>query len=142
MELICPHCGERRTVKLPNDKSVAIAVCLKCGEVIVVYNHHAVALDRDVLAKGSIKDKREQIAAMILEFAQREQKNKSQSNSVETVCKPDEQNEIFCDELLDDKRLSEDLPPITDEEVADFRRIDLNLIDYPTYFEHVFGASD
>lgn len=142
MDLTCPYCGEKKSIELPGEKSVAIAVCLHCAEVIVIYKQHAIALDRNVLATGSVEEKREHIASMILEFAQKESGSASRNQLVENIVdRPECTDERFCMELLDSDRSEDGATPITARELGDFRRIDLNLIDNSTYFDHVFGET-
>jgi hypothetical protein len=141
MELLCPYCGEKKPVKLPSEKSVAVAVCLSCGEIIVIYKQHAVALDREVLASGSTDEKRQHIAAMIMEFAQKETGQVSEDILPKDLTSGQaEGSNDFCMEFLDTDR-STDETPISAREIADFRRIDLNLIDNAAYFGHVFGGT-
>jgi len=136
MDIVCPSCGERGSIESPGVSSVAVAVCLNCGEVIVIYRRHAVALDRSILANGSLEEKRRHVAAMILEFVRH-------NKPLEQCGQPQEgRSEPVCAELVERQWMAETMPLIGDREAEDFRRIDLNLIDKRVYFERMFGTGD
>jgi len=134
MELVCPNCGEQKSVGLPSESSIAIAICLHCGEIIVVYKKCAVALDRNILANGTIDEKRRHVAAMLLEFVRQDQ-----DSDLAGVLECDD--DLICPELAERLQTKSDLPPIDEREAQDFCRIDLNLIDRKVYFDRIFGDS-
>jgi len=133
MHLTCPGCGEQKTIDLPGKSSAALAVCLSCGEILVIYKECVVSLDRRILASGSVEEKRRHVAAMILEFVRHENETKSSGEPEGGSPEPP------CLEMIERHRTMDDLPLIDEREVEDFRRIDLNLIDKEVYFNRIFG---
>jgi len=132
MHIICPNCGEQRSIDVASKHSVAVAVCLNCGEVMVIYKECAVSLDRRILTHGSTEEKRRHVAAMILEFVRHDRALKA----------PDQaRNQSPCLEIVERQRTMGELPPINDREAEDFCRIDLNLIDKKGYFDRIFGKT-
>jgi len=133
MDIICPGCGEHKTIDPPTKSSAALAVCLNCGEIIVIYKECVVSLDRHILASGSVEEKRRHIAAMILEFVRHE-------NALKEASKPENSSpEPCCLETIERQGTVDDLPLISNREAEDFCRIDLNLIDKEVHFNRIFG---
>jgi len=133
MDLTCPGCGEQKTIDLPGKLSAALAVCLNCGEIIVIYKECVVSLDRHIIASGSVEEKRRHVAAMLLEFVRHE-------NASKEAGKPEDSSpERPCLELIERQGTTDDLPLIGNREAEDFCRIDLNLIDKEVYFNRIFG---
>ncbi len=132
MQIRCPNCGEQKSIDVASRRSVAVAVCLNCGEVMVIYKQCAVSLDRCILAHGSTEEKRRHVAAMILEFVRHDR----------SLNVPDQAHSHSpCLEIVERQRTMSELPPINDREVEDFCRIDLNLIDKKGYFDRIFGKT-
>ena len=133
MDIECPGCGEQKTIDLPSKSSAALAVCLSCGEIIVIYKECVVSLDRHILANGSVEEKRRHVAAMILEFVRHENETKD-SVELDTGSL-----ELPCLEQIERQEAVDDLPLISSKEADDFCRIDLNLIDQEVHFNRIFG---
>ena len=133
MDLECPGCGEQKTIDLPSKSSAALAVCLSCGEIIVIYKECVVCLDKHILASGSVEEKRRHVAAMILEFVQHE-KNAKESVDLDTGSL-----ELPCLEQIEREEVADEMPLISSKEAEDFCRIDLNLIDKEAHFTRIFG---
>ena len=133
MDLECPGCGEHKTIDLPSKSSAALAVCLSCGEIIVIYKECVVALDKHILASGSVEEKRRHVAAMILEFVRHENEAK------ESVDLDTGSLELPSLEEIERQEIADEMPLISNKEAEDFCRIDLNLIDKEAHFTRIFG---
>jgi uncharacterized protein YbaR (Trm112 family) len=140
--LVCPHCKSHRVVSsnVPRDVVVVMS-CPSCHELSVLFRKKMIPLDRKVLEKGSMDERKDHLAHVIAEFLE------SGMLSFEEVTeKPDGESGFEpLDSIEADGGLN--LPeeedafeaPISQEEFDKFVRIDLKCLDNAAYFHRHFG---
>lgn len=137
----CPHCGTPRiiTSKVPKDV-VVVMPCPNCRELVVLFRNKAIALSRKIMEQGSFEERKDHIAEIITEFfdpgmlglplpengAGFELDDSADSEA-------DDFNELF------DADSTAAKGPISEKELDEFVRLDLNRIDEPNYFKKYFG---
>lgn len=129
----CPHCGAPRILlsRIPKDV-VAVLTCPNCTELVVVFRQHAAGLSRRVLDQGSFEEKRDHIAEVITEFLE-PGFFQFPSADAEELTEPEDATAITP---------AGDSPmraPISQTELEQFVRVDLNKIDEAQYFRKHFG---
>lgn len=131
----CPHCGAPRIIlsRIPKDV-VVVLTCPNCSELVVVFRHRAAGLSRRVIEQGSFAEKKEHIAEIIAEFLDPSMLTFSPIDGSE----PEEEAETSVDvaELIGDSPLR---GPISETEIEQFVRVDLNRLDESSYFRKYFG---
>lgn len=129
----CPHCGAPRILlsRIPKDV-VAVLTCPNCTELVVVFRQHAAGLSRRVIEQGSFAEKRDHIAEIITEFL---------DPSIFQFPPTDSEDAQELGEAPaappGDIRLQN---PISQKELEQFVRVDLNRIDEAQYFRKYFGS--
>ena len=130
----CPHCGAPRIVlsRIPKDV-VVVLNCPNCTELVVVYRHRAAGLSRRVLEQGSFAEKKDHIAEIIAEFLDPSMLTFPPAET------SDEEDLLSGEEILDPVGDSPLTSPISQTEIEQFVRVDLNRLDESTYFRKYFG---
>lgn len=132
--VLCPHCKSHRIVTSHVPKNVvAVFPCPQCGELIVFFHNKALALSRRILERGSNDERRTHLANIIGEFLQPgflEKLGEAGALSFGPGMDPGGPGDI-ADEL--------EAELISDEEVQQFIRSDLERLDDPIYFRKHFG---
>jgi hypothetical protein len=128
----CPHCGAPRILlsRIPKDV-VAVLTCPNCSELVVVFRQRAAGLSRRVIEQGSFDEKKEHIAEIITEFL---------DPSILQFPQPDAEDAE--NDALSPVAPAGDRPlrtPISQKEMEQFVRVDLNKIDEAQYFRKYFG---
>lgn len=138
----CPHCGAPRIIlsRIPKDV-VVVLTCPNCTELVVVFRHRAAGLSRRVIEQGSFEEKKEHIAEIIAEFLE---PSMLQFPSVDSADDGAEaEAETTADAASDGfPELVGDSPlrgPISENEIDQFVRVDLNRLDESAYFKKYFG---
>lgn len=135
----CPHCGTPRIVtsKVPRDV-VAVMPCPSCRELVVLFRNKAVALSRKIMETGSFEEKKEHIAEIITEFFEPGMLGLPVTDGV-----PEGETEGFipdAEEVAAEEHDSNPVDgPISQSELEEFVRVDLNRIDEIKYFKKYFG---
>ncbi len=130
MNVVCPHCKAHRLVgtKVPKDV-VVVMPCPSCGELVVMFRRKIAALNRHVLDHGTKEQKTTHLATIIAEFIEPGMFRLPQFLKPGTNDAADEADAA-----------GDGMPPITDTEVAEFSRVQLQRLDDPIYFKKYFGA--
>jgi len=129
----CPHCGAPRILlsRIPKDV-VAVLTCPHCTELVVVFRHRAAGLSRRVIEHGSMAEKKDHIAEIITEFL-----DPSIFNfGLPAMEDEEEEGEVPSAKAVSDKGAT---GPISENEIDQFVRVDLNRIDESKYFREHFG---
>lgn len=128
----CPHCGAPRIFlsRIPKDV-VAVLTCPNCTELVVVFRQHAAGLSRRVIEQGSFAEKRDHIAEIIAEFLDPAIFQFPPLEAESAAGGPD-----IAPSPVGDRPLR---GPISQNEVDQFIRVDLNKIDEAQYFRKYFG---
>ena len=141
-EVTCPHCGKTRimTTRIPRDVVVMLP-CPECHELVVLFRGKAIPLNREVLRNGTKEERRNHIAEIVEECLPPELFSEVVNWDFTDAGLPI----AFGDRKV--RRRRRGAPPeedgrdrpITDEEVARFRKFELHRIDEPRYFKKYFG---
>ena len=147
IEVRCPHCGTEGKMMTPPLGAIIIGACPECSGMVAVFCGQALALDEAIMRHGSDDEKREHLMEVIGLFVhdRLEQLFASGAGFQLGALEDDDANagRATPDGATDDDALPEpelSAPPITDEELASFRKVELRLIDDKQYFEAVFGG--
>ncbi|MBN2308245.1 MAG: hypothetical protein JXR94_04695 [Candidatus Hydrogenedentes bacterium] len=132
--LTCPHCGNHRivTTKVPKDVIVVVP-CPSCGELVVLFRNKAIALNREIVEKGSFEDRKIHFAEIIAEFLE-----SGMFTSLTESSHP-EGFEFPAQDGKPEALFEEHDEPITEREFERFVRVDLKRIDEASYFRKHFG---
>ena len=132
--VICPHCKSHRivTAKVPKDV-VVVMPCPSCGELVVLFRKKIIALNRKVLEKGSLEERKKHLAEVIAEFLE----PGIFSALTEGSTRIDGFGKAAAGDDDDDLEPG-DLPPISDQELERFQKIQLSRIDDSRYFRRHF----
>ena len=141
-EVTCPHCGKTRimTTRIPRDVVVMLP-CPECHELVVLFRGKAIPLNREVLRNGTKEERRNHIAEIVEECLPPELFSEVVNWDFTDAGLPI----AFGDRKVRRRRRGaapeEDGRdrPITDEEVARFRKFELHRINEPRYFKKYFG---
>lgn len=136
--VVCPHCKSHRivTARVPKDVVVVMS-CPSCGELVVLFRKKVIALDRRILEEGNIEDKKEHLAEIIAEFLEPGMFGLGDASDDEALAE-DISDEATADED-EDTDSSSWLPPISERELDDFAKIQLEQLDDADYFRKHFG---
>ena len=116
--------------RIPKD-FVAVFTCPNCSELVVVFRQHAAGLSRRVIEQGSLIEKRYHIAEIITEFLE-----------PSMFQFPPAEAEDAAPALGLPVSSVGDSPlrgPISQKEMEQFVRVDLNKIDEAQYFRKYFS---
>ena len=141
-EVTCPHCGKTRimTTRIPRDVVVMLP-CPECHELVVLFRGKAIPLNREVLRNGTKEERRNHIAEIVEECLPPELFSEVVNWDFTDAGLPI----AFGDRKVRRRRRGAAPEgdgrdrPITDEEVARFRKFELHRIDEPRYFKKYFG---
>ncbi|MGI6461678.1 MAG: hypothetical protein ACOX5J_16590 [Candidatus Hydrogenedentales bacterium] len=141
-EITCPHCGKTRIMatRIPRDV-VMMLPCPECHELVVLFRGKTIPLNRDVLRNGTKEERRNHIAEIVEQclppelFSDSVHWNFTDAGSPFTFGDRKGRRRRRPFENVEDRRDR----PITDEEVARFRKFELHRIDEPRYFKRYFG---
>ncbi|NUM56118.1 MAG: hypothetical protein HUU46_20955 [Candidatus Hydrogenedentes bacterium] len=111
---------------------VAVLTCPNCTELVVVFRQHAAGLSRRVIEQGSFTEKRDHIAEIITEFLDPSifQFPPTDGEEIPEIGEPPSAP-------IGDSPLR---GPISQKELEQFVRVDLNKIDEAQYFRKYFGS--
>ncbi len=141
---VCPHCGNQRlaTARVPKDV-VVVLPCPSCHEWVVMFRGKAIALSRDVIVNGTFEEKKEHIAEIIAEFLDPGMFPSSAQELEDLANGFAKQQEDSEDDAGEDGgQTGGDMPeehPISQRELEEFVKVELDLIDDPSYFRRHFG---
>lgn len=136
--VVCPHCKAHRIVTPRPPKDVVVVMpCPACHELVVLFRNKVIALNRRIIERGSMEERKNHLADIIGEFLDA------------GAFAPDSEGAIAEFGVMGGqqgppRRASEEnggstSTPITDEEWERFLKIDLKCIDNAAYFKRHFG---
>ncbi len=138
--VLCPHCKAHRiaTAKVPKEV-VVVMPCPNCHELVILFRQKAIALDRRVIEKGTMDERKAHLAEVIAEFIEPgmfdfQVMDPEAASALET-------DEDFVEgvDAHESEEEGED-QPISQLELDRFVKIDLKRIDDPVYFRRHFGG--
>jgi len=138
---VCPHCGKQRlaAARVPKDV-VVVLPCPSCHEWVVMFRGKAIALSREIIVNGSFEEKKDHLAEIIAEFLEpgmfpsSVQELEDFANGF--AQQQEESEEPYEQEPEEDEPAEQ---PISQRELDDFVKVELDLIDDPSYFRRHFG---
>ena len=156
VEIHCPHCGATGRVDNDTQSPFMMGRCPVCSGYVVYFCGASLALDEDMIDSHSLVTVRDHILARIDEFLEERLTEfleeyadefhiasisaapQEQELTFEPVSQPEFPSAVSAPSTPSAEAVQ---PAITDAEVEDFLRIDLNLIDRSWYFEKHFGST-
>jgi len=157
LNMKCPECDSLYTLLIEELNVVVLFKCADCGQNSLYVAGNVIALDDDMIDEGIEGDKQRHIVETLqlfaCEFAGNVLKNVKRVINVnvnvelgegghqemkQVDCATEQTKELPAAQLQPSACWL-DAPDICAEEIRDFVRIDLNLIDNKCYFEKVFG---
>lgn len=145
IEVKCPHCGAHGQIMLPPVGTIIIGPCPECQGLVVVFCGHVLPLAKEVMARGSIAEKRDHLLSVLTQFIRErvELMIAEESASDEAGTPTDSETEQGTSST--NVGATESKPqrivhaPITDEEMQAFSRIELKRLDDSNYFKTIFN---
>ena len=139
----CPHCGAKGQVILPPLGTIIVGPCPECKAMVALFCGRVLALDTELMLNAAPEDKRQHLLQVLMQYLE------SRVDAVFSEEEPQFSGEV--DEVDDGAPDTEaaSVPaadstapargPITNDEVEEFRNIDLLLLDDKEYFQKTFG---
>ncbi len=131
--LVCPHCKSQRILAVRPPKDVVVVMpCPSCQGLVVLFRNKVIALNRQTLEQGSREQIVTHIADVIGEFL---------DAGVFPGFGEHTTNELEPESPARDEDMDSEVssPPISQEEMDRFVKIELKCIDNPAYFKRHFG---
>lgn len=145
VEVKCPHCGAKGQIVMPPLGAIIIGPCPKCEELLIVFCGQVLPLERDVMMGGSSREKHEHLMTVLTGFLEdRVADLVRQTTPDEAMTDETEELELEEDDVTAEEiELADELdtPEISQPEIDQFVKIDLNLLDNKDYFRAVFGGT-
>ena len=139
IEVKCPHCGARGQIMLPPIGSIIIGPCPECQELVIVFCGRVLALEKDIMLRGSFDEKREHMMEVLTEFL-RERIDKLIVEEAEMREKAARGEEAPTESEPEQAAAeSSARSAISQEEMDAFKNMELPLIDDKDAFEKIFG---
>ena len=146
VEVKCPHCGVRGQILLPPLGAIIVGPCPNCDEMVVVFCGKVLALDKDVMMKGTATEKHDHLMGILVDFLE------SRVTRVVDQLSPDMADGLrdYAPEAQDtpDTPAPEEasapaenlevVPRITDTELDEFVQFELPRLDNKDYFRAIF----
>ncbi len=146
MRLItCPHCSHRHVVASQVPKDVVVVLpCPNCSDLCVLFRDKVVGLKRQVLEEGTFDERKEHLAEVIAHFLEPDMVwpeglagADAFGQSAEDEPEWAAQEDAGAPQAKQPQ--DEQEAPITQGEVDNFVRLNLQKIDDPVYFRQIFG---
>lgn len=156
----CPACESVYTLSIEELNIIVLFKCFECGQHNLYVAGHILELDQEIMATGTEEEKRSHIVETVqffaCEFAGNVLSNVDRVVNVNVEIalqgegrgkrkrisrKSERRKKVSAPQLLPSVKRA-DAPEISLEEVRDFVKIDLNLIDKECYFNKFFGGNN
>ena len=151
IEVKCPHCGAQGQIMLPPLGAIIVGPCPECAEVVVVFCGRVLALNKDIMAKGSVTEKKDHLLDVLGFFLE---------DRVDRLFSASENDDDISKSLSEDlgthdlegdihhkpgqihitvQESQEIIESISPEELKSFVNVDLKMLDNKDYFKSIFG---
>lgn len=158
LNMECPACGSVYTLSIEKLNILVLFECFECGQHNVYFAGHILMLDQDIMGEGTEREKLRHIVETIqlkaCEFAGNVLKNVDRvinvNVEVDLMDAGPRNIMLHREEVEGERELSQprlrpsvlhpDAHGISVDEVRDFVRIDLHLIDKRCHFDKFFGG--
>lgn len=160
LNMECPACGSEYTLSIEELNVMVLFTCFECGQNNVYVAGHVIELDQDTIDNGAEKEKRrhiiEKVQSFAMEFAgnvignvdriinvnmEAKLPEKDRRKKKNRKKKANRKRQISGPQLLPSIELVNS-SEISSQEMSDFRRIDLQLIDKKEFFDRFFGGEN
>ncbi len=160
INMTCPACESVYTLSIEELNVLVLFKCFECGQHNLYVAGHVLELDQQIMNEGTDEEKRnhvvetaqffacdfagnvlsnvDRVVNVNVEIALQEAK---QPKKKRVKKKSERRKKISAPQLLPSVKHA-DAPMITIEEVRDFVKIDLQLIDKECYFNKFFGGEN
>lgn len=137
IEVQCPHCGNRGTIPMPPLGALIIGPCPNCREFVMIFCDYVIPLEKGVLLNAPAQEKHKYLLAKLCQCL-----SEKIEKVVEQIKPKDWEGGLKqFEEEIDEDWYTQDGPPdgmITSEELLDFKKRELRLIDNKEYFKTHF----
>jgi len=142
----CPYCKSSGYISAPPVNTILMGPCPICREPVALYNSKVIGLRKKVLGEGNWGERIQSLARIIMEYIN-SQNGPMDDVGLERIIREAEEK-IFQENAKPEDSLSgavspsvrnPEALPITNEEIHDFLKIDLNLLSKKDYFDRFFG---
>lgn len=146
VEVKCPHCGVRGQILLPPLGALIVGPCPNCDQMVVVFCGKVLALDKEIMLKGTATEKHEHLMGILVDFlANRvarvvEQLSPDMADGLRDYA-PEAQDSAQPPAPEAEAGQAEDMqvdPRITDTELDEFVHSELPRLDNKDYFKAIF----
>ncbi len=148
LRVTCPYCKSSGYIAPPPPQTILMGPCPICAEPVALYNGKVIGLKKQLRGIGYSGDKIQSLARVIMDYIG-SQAGPVDEKGIEHIIQGVEEH-ISRSKDHDGAESEPTLkvspsvrnpvaPPITAEEVEDFLRIDMHLLDKKEYFEKHFG---
>ena len=148
IRVTCPYCKSSGYIAPPPAQTILMGPCPICGEPVALYNSKVIGLKKQLLGAGDPGERIQSLARVIMEYIN-SQAGPVDEKGIERIIegagdRHGEEREL---KHHSSEPSGEVLPsirnpvasPITTEEIEDFLRIDLPLLEKKEYFDKHFG---
>lgn len=154
LNMKCRGCESVYTLSIEELSVAVLFKCFECGQYNIYIAGHVLELDQDIMNEGSDEERTSHIAEIVEEFASEFAKNAltkvdrlvnvnveiDLSKAGHPKKKRKKKNGLSKHEpSMQPSVKHANAPVISSEEVRDFVKIDLNLIDKKRFFDKFFG---
>ncbi len=146
IEVKCPHCGARGQLMLPPLGVLIVGPCPECGELVVVFCGRVLPLDKEIILNAPFEEKREHLMTVLTSFLEeyvvrllKDNSSVQEEGEQETIPEGEAAGLGHGGNEVSDPARQSSKRAISAGEIADFIRLDLNLIDNTDYFKAIFG---
>jgi len=127
---------------LPPVGAIVVGPCPECKGLVVVFFGQVLALDNDIMVKGSMEEQREHLMSVITPFIQ-ERIEELVSGEAEAQDGSDRQTEpgpaSAHEETAAKKGVAQGNQAISRDDLDTFLNVELKLLDNGDYFKAIFG---
>lgn len=144
IEVTCPHCHAQGQIMVPPLGAIIVGPCPECHGMVAVFCGKVLGLDTEIMTQGATAERRDHVAMVLTRFIH---------ERVGQLFEDEAEADELADAALDDAenfaepghpaaerapRASHQDSPISPEEFASFRNVDLRLLDNSDYFRTIF----
>ncbi len=144
VEVTCPHCGAHGQIMLPPAGAIVVGPCPECRGLVVVFCGQVLALDKELMLKGSFEGRRghlmdvlttfllSKVTELLTEGADAQAEKHAAESPRKIARRPAKAHH------MSGKGTHEEVP-ISQEEFDVFVRDEINLLDNGEWFKAIFG---
>lgn len=136
IEVKCPHCGALGQILVPPLGSVVVGPCPICDEMIVFFGGEVLPLETELMRNGPLTKKKKHLFEVLMRSVREKVESLVEEEHVSAVSLPQHRSASALRPKPSIRNYN--APIITKKDVADFVRIDLNLLDKKEHFKKFF----